>query len=82
MSKALNVAICQINPSLGSFENNLVKIGHNYEQAIKKNENKQKHRRTRKHVTRNRYENSKCITQRSIIYEFNLYRLIMLPHGL
>ncbi len=36
MSKALNVAICQINPTLGSFENNLNKITNNYEQAIKK----------------------------------------------
>ena len=36
MFKALNVAICQINPTLGSFENNLYKITNNYEQAIKK----------------------------------------------
>ena len=36
MSKALNVAICQINPTLGSFENNLHKITNNYEEAIKK----------------------------------------------
>ena len=36
MSKALNVAICQINPVLGSFENNLKKIATNYEEAVKK----------------------------------------------
>ena len=35
MSKALNVAICQINPVLGSFENNLKKIANNYEEAHK-----------------------------------------------
>jgi len=36
VSKALNVAICQINPVLGSFENNLKKIATNYEEAVKK----------------------------------------------
>ena len=36
MSKALNVAICQINPVLGSFENNLKKIATNYEKSVKK----------------------------------------------
>ena len=36
MSKALNVAICQINPVLGNFENNLKKIVNNYEEAVKK----------------------------------------------
>ena len=34
MSKELNVAICQINPDLGSFEYNLKKIATNYKEAV------------------------------------------------
>ena len=34
MSQKLNVAICQINPTLGDFEKNIDNISSNYEQAL------------------------------------------------
>ena len=34
MSQALNVAVCQINPTLGSFKSNIEKISLSYKNAI------------------------------------------------
>ena len=39
MSQKLNVAICQINPTLGDFEKNIDNISSNYEQALEKGAN-------------------------------------------
>ena len=36
MSQDINVAVCQINPILGDFNNNLKKISSNYLEAVKK----------------------------------------------
>ena len=34
MSKALNVAVCQINPTLGNFQKNIDIISKNYKNAV------------------------------------------------
>ena len=39
MSQKLNVAICQINPTLGDFEKNIDNISSNYEQALEEGAN-------------------------------------------
>ena len=36
MSKALNVAVCQINPTLGNFQKNIDIISKNYKSAVEK----------------------------------------------
>jgi NAD+ synthase (glutamine-hydrolysing) len=36
VSKALNVAVCQINPTLGNFQKNIDIISKNYKSAVEK----------------------------------------------
>ena len=38
MSKALNVAVCQVNPTLGNFQKNIDIISKNYKYAVEKGE--------------------------------------------
>ena len=39
MSQTLNVAICQINPTLGNFQKNIDNISSNYRKAVEKGAN-------------------------------------------